>query len=363
MHTAVTVGRRTAWVAREGRGSLLCCWAVGPAPTIVLMPCGGIHPVVVPQRRIERRVVFRQAFRLFAEGLCGHGEELAGVLGAVVGHDRRLPARRLIAQGPELAAQHFRPHPVTGYAVEHGRPVYDPVLLVQLVGELMEDDVLTLKAIPCITLHLVPGDDHPAHLPGLPDTRLTTSRTDPRLVYQLAVDDEGRRVDQDRLELSIVIGLAVQYEKTGLRGDEHPYRFTDLQPTTAVEALLGEEDRDMSPEFLPQELRHLRVEAQPFEQDSLPLRGKRGPLQALAAPSLEHRRAEQEGGQQCAHEEKWDQRFHTGTVNDSALALLGSVHLQGLHAARDREPGVRAAADHVEDVTHDRRGEAMPGRR
>ena len=88
-----------------------------------------------------------------------------------------------------------------------------------------------------------------------------------------------------------------------------------------------------------------------------------GPLQALAAPSLEHRRAEQEGGQQCAHEKKWDQRFHTGTVNDSGLALLGSVHLQDLHAPRDREPGVRAAADHVEDVTQDRRGEAMPGRR
>lgn len=38
---------------------------------------------------------------------------------------------------------------------------------------------------------------------------------------------------------------------TGLGRDEHPHRFGDRKPATAVDALLGEEDRDVPPQLRP----------------------------------------------------------------------------------------------------------------
>ena len=190
---------------------------------------------------------------------------------------------------PGTRPEHPCPDLISGPGTEHRCSVRDPVLLVQLVGEFVEDDVLTPIAIPLVRLYLVPGDDHPAHLPGLADAGLPPRRVHPGFVHQLAVHDKGRGVDQDRAQLPIIIGLAVQYEKTGLSGDEHPHGIGDLQPTAAKEALFGEKDQDMPPQLLPDPIRDTRVQAQPFEEDPLPFRRKRGASQPLATPCLERR--------------------------------------------------------------------------
>ena len=60
----------------------------------------------------------------------------------------------------------------------------------------------------------------------------------------------GRRIDQDGDEVRIVVGLAMQQQDAGLRGDRDADLVGDLQAAAAFEALLGKEHLDVPEELV-----------------------------------------------------------------------------------------------------------------
>ncbi len=54
------------------------------------------------------------------------------------------------------------------------------------------------------------------------------------------------RIDDDRVQAGIVIGLAVKEENARLRGDGYPNRIGHLQAACPLEVFLRQENLDMS---------------------------------------------------------------------------------------------------------------------
>ena len=133
-----------------------------------LDPGRGILAVEAGEDRVEVGLLVPERDRLVEEGLGGHGEELAGVGAAVAPEQTALPP----PHRPVLGGADLDP-PVEGGLVGQRRgAVDDAVEHVQLVGELVEHDVVAPLGVTGVPVHGVPGDDHrPAAVVGLADDR------------------------------------------------------------------------------------------------------------------------------------------------------------------------------------------------
>ena len=103
-----------------------------------------------------------------------------------------------------------------------GRAVGRAVLLVELVGELVEDDVVAVPDVRRPQPHVVPGEDDHAVLPRLAEPALHPFEDEPAPDRLDGLRHVGARVDEDRREPPVVVGLAVEQQQARLGGDGRP---------------------------------------------------------------------------------------------------------------------------------------------
>src|SRR5208282_6559929 len=110
-------------------------------------------------------------------------------------------------------------------------------------------DVVPVVEVRRSLPNIIPGQDHHALLPRLPEPGRFALQHDSAADRLNAPGDIRMGINQDRDQAGIVAGLPVQEQQARLGG----YRDLDLvgqfQPAASLEILLSQEDLDVSLEF------------------------------------------------------------------------------------------------------------------
>jgi hypothetical protein len=95
--------------------------------------------------------------------------------------------------------------------------------------------------------HLVPREHQRSKaLLSVPKQVLATLLPNATAHMTLFVHRVPTRINEDRAQTRIVVGLAMEQEQARLRGDRHPNLVVEIEPSTPLEVLLREEDLDMA---------------------------------------------------------------------------------------------------------------------
>ena len=168
-----------------------------------------------------------------------------------------------------------------------GAPSPDAVLLVQLVGELVQHDVVPVVDVRGARHHAVPGQDHHVARPRFAQAGLRRLIGEAMRRSAPARHEIGRRIDQDGDEARVVVRLAVKEQHAGLRGDRDADLVGDRQAAAPFEALLGQEDLYVAQELLPILERQARRVGDVLLDDRAPLSGKGTASDGLSPPTFE----------------------------------------------------------------------------
>ena len=123
------------------------------------------------------------------------------------------------------------------------------VLLIKLVGELVQHDVVPVVEARRSPPNIIPGQDHHAVLPRLPEPGRFTLLNDSPADRLNALGDIRMGIHQDRDQAGIVVGLPVQEQQARLGGDRNLDLVGQFQPAATLEILLSQEDLDVSLKF------------------------------------------------------------------------------------------------------------------
>lgn len=171
----------------------------------------GILPKEFAQLRVQLRVRGPQRARPLEERFRRNCEELSRIGCAVSVQQRRRTDSFSVAQRVEFRAHHPRPREVFSVRLERGGAIGIPVLEIELVRELVEDDVLAVGRIGCAAPSRIPRQYKRAQTtarvaeavfrPFLPDS----SADVPHFIGGIA-----SRVNEDRRQLGVVVGLSMK---------------------------------------------------------------------------------------------------------------------------------------------------------
>ena len=161
------------------------------------------------------------------------------------------------------------------------------VLLIKLVGELVQHDVVPVVEVRRSLPNIIPGENHHAVLPRLPEpSRLALQHGSAADRFN-ALGEIRMGIDQDRDQSGIVVGLPVQEQQARLGGDRDLDLVGQFQPAATLEEFLGEEDLDVPLEFLLVGLREVVVDWEVLLDDGEPGRWERLSAEPLATTLLE----------------------------------------------------------------------------
>ncbi len=146
---------------------------------------------------------------------------------------------------------------------------------VELVGELVEDDVLPVVDVGRPPPDPIPRQHDRPMMPGLAEPYIMTFEHHAADGVVGLPRHIGPRVDQDRRQSGVVVGLAMQQEQTRLGRDRHADLIGDLQPAAALEPLLRQEDEDVPSQLLSVSFGQMPTDRDVPVQDGLPVSRER----------------------------------------------------------------------------------------
>lgn len=185
----------------------------------------------------------------FKESLSDDGEELGGV-GCSIGVDERVsPAFEVSFKPVEFGAEHLRPTFIKVVLAQDGRTVGDAVFLVELVGELMEHDVVPIGTVAGAFFDLIPRDDDRSLAPRFTEVYAAGFGDCSSGATLNILDDERGGIDEDCAKPGEVSGVAVEEEKAGVSGDGDLDFIRDGEARASFEMLFGQQDVDVALEF------------------------------------------------------------------------------------------------------------------
>ncbi len=120
--------------------------------------------------------------------------------------------------------------------------------MIERVRELVDDDVVAVAHVGGAAEHVVPREHEDPAGRGLAEPRGVALDDDtiPRVGERSLV---RARVDEDHVELRVRLDVATEQQQAGLRGDGDSDLVGELEPSAALERLLGEEDVNQSLEL------------------------------------------------------------------------------------------------------------------
>ena len=149
-----------------------------------------------------------------------------------------------------LGIENPSPGHVLAALFQERRAVDRTILAVQLVGEFVQDEVLSVVDVRRPGLNVVPGKhDDPAG-PRLAETGRFALQDDWTADRFDFLGHVGAGVNQDRDQPGVNVGLAMEQEQARLGRDGHLDLIRQLEAAAALERLLGEEDLDQPAQLL-----------------------------------------------------------------------------------------------------------------
>ena len=107
--------------------------------------------------------------------------------------------------------------------------------------ELVEHEIHAIIRLGGAFAHRVPGENESAEvMAGVPKAMFAAFLPDAAAYVPLFVGNVARWIDEDRNQLRVVVGLAMQEQQARLSGDGDANLVGEHQPTAALEMLLGE---------------------------------------------------------------------------------------------------------------------------
>src|SRR5208337_196352 len=165
---------------------------------------GWILPIVRLEFLVKPRVLPPERGWLLEKALRCHGEELGGVGCPVFVEHIRATLLGVPAQLIVFVAEHTSPGHVLAVVFEDRGSVRRAVLLIKLVGELVQHDVVPVVEVRRSLPNIIPGQDHHAVLPRLPEPgRLELQHGSPA-DRPNALGDIRMGINQDRDQAGIV---------------------------------------------------------------------------------------------------------------------------------------------------------------
>ena len=123
----------------------------------------------------------------------------------------------------------------------------------------MQHHVLAISPVGRPAPHVVPRQDDSPIAPRLPQQILARFGHHAGLVDLLARHHEGAGVDQDRVQLRVHPGWAVEQQQASLAGDGQAHELVDFKPGAADKLFLIKKLLHEPVELVLQVARHLRV--------------------------------------------------------------------------------------------------------
>ena len=124
------------------------------------IPLGGIDFIVVLEFFIEIRFMLFQMRRFFEEGFRGNSEEFRRIRRAVLIKSRCSPIVHIMLQLLVTAAQNTGPSFIVRPCPEIGCAVDGAIFMVELMGEFMEDHIVSVPSVPCPPQDMIPRKNH-----------------------------------------------------------------------------------------------------------------------------------------------------------------------------------------------------------
>ena len=135
--------------------------------------------------------------------------------------------------------------------LERRRAVGIPVLEIELVRELVEDDVLAVCRIGCPAPSCVPRQYERSQVtPRVPESIFRPFLPDSSADVPHFIGSITSRVNEDRRQLRIVVGLSVKQQQARLRRDGDANLIRQFQPTTSFEMFFREKYLYMTEQLL-----------------------------------------------------------------------------------------------------------------
>ena len=192
-----------------------------------------------------------ESTRTLEKRLSRYRKELRGIGGAV-GIEHRWAARFISRlQGLVLPHHHLRPRRIFGPTRQCWCAVGGVVLEVELMGKLVQHHVLAIERIRPAPLRRVPGqDDRSKPIRCVTEEGLLAFLPNGSLQMSLSGHVVRGRIDQDTAQLRIIVSLAMEQEKAGLRRNRQANFIGKFETAAAFEPLLGQEDPDVAQELI-----------------------------------------------------------------------------------------------------------------
>ena len=166
--------------------------------------------------------------------LGGHGEELGFVFCGIGIEERVNAAVDGIEQRLEFVGQVVGPRGDGALAVGEAE-----ALGVEVVGELVQRDVVALAGMAGGFEHVLPRKDDAARLPRLAREHPAPLRDDASLVLDLVLHPERGRVHEHGMQV-VIVAAPAEHEQAGKRCDRGADLVGDGEAMAADELLLGE---------------------------------------------------------------------------------------------------------------------------
>ena len=158
---------------------------------------------------------------------------------------------------------------------------------VQLVGELVDDDVVSGIVGCAAGEDIVPGKDDGTIGPGFAGTAFVGHGDERPMGALDGGGDVGTGIDQDGDDAREIIGGAMEEEHAGHRGDGETDFVGDLKAGAAFETLFGQKDEDVSLELAAVGAGETVVKWHTLTEEAVPIRVEGPGAETTATPVTE----------------------------------------------------------------------------
>src|SRR6185436_10279179 len=181
-------------------------------------------------------MILAQCARTLEERFGDHRKEFRRIGGAVVVEKSVVARLGGFTQRVELRAHYPRPRAIVAVVLQRRRPVAAPILEIELVGELVEHQVHSVVRLRRAAMDRIPRQDQRAKLvAGVSEAMLATFLPNAAADVALFVGDVFGWINENRRQLRVVIGLAMQQQQARLSRDGNTDLVGEHEPAASLE--------------------------------------------------------------------------------------------------------------------------------
>lgn len=188
----------------------------------------------------------------------------------------------------ELRTHYSRPRQILRMSRQVGRAVGRSIFEIELMRELMQHEIFAIGWIARAVSHRIPCEYESAKLArGVTEPMLRTFFPKTIANVPLRLFRVAARIDENRMQVRVVVRLAMKKKQASLRGDRHPDLIRQNETAAPLEMLLGEKDLNVLEKLRLIFRRKTAEDVEIVFDDLTPTRRERLSFEPLPAPAVE----------------------------------------------------------------------------